>query len=274
MLDQGTLQAIPSQEEYLIGRVETFETYAAHAVSAELARFEPQGHEAKSLVTVTLSIPESEYATVPSLIARFVPRDAAKLQRILGEGSFHVEGSGADRVTQGRLFLDPGTYDVTLLVADPEGRSNGIQRSKVDVPVPRTGLRLSDVVLASVLDPVAYASLASYEEPYFLGSFRVVPRMGRRLRRGDAVNVFYEIYGGSSPYRIVYRIEGKEDDGRFTPLGSPVTRDQAEGAQGWSLPTGDRWPAGDYRVRIEVTDAASGSATATVPFTLAPREQP
>ncbi len=273
MLDQGTLQAIPSQEEYLIGRVETFETYAAHPVAAALERFQLQGVEPKTLVTVTLSIPESDYATVPSLIARFIPHDAAMAQRILGEGSFHVEASGNDRVAQGRLFLDPGTYSLTILVADPEGKSNGIQHSRVEVPAPRGGLRLSDVVLARALEPVAYASLASYEEPYVVGSFRVVPAAGRQLRRGDSVNVFYEIYGGRAPYRIVYRIEGKEDDGRFTRLGPPVVLDQAEGAQGWSLPTGDRWPVGDYRVRIEVNDAAGGSATATVPFALVARER-
>jgi hypothetical protein len=100
----------------------------------------------------------------------------------------------------------------------------------------------------------------------------VVPLAGRPLRRGDELNLFYEIYGGRAPYRIVYRIEGKEDDGRFTPLGKPVDLDRAEGAQGWSLPTSERWPVGDYRIRIELTDAAGGSITRVVPFTLAPRE--
>lgn len=272
MLDQGTLQAIPSQEEYLIGRVETFETYAAHSVAAEVDRYRPQGFEGKTLVTVTVSIPERDYETVPSILARFTPLDATKAQRILGEGSFHVDGSGSERVAQGRLFLDPGTWTLTILVADPEGKSNGIQHSDLELPAPKAGLGVSDVVLARSLEPVAYASLASYEEPYLVGSFRVVPLPGRSLHRGDAVNVFYEIYGGHPPYRVVYRIEGKENDGRFTALGKPVVLDPAQGAQGWSLPTGDRWPAGDYRVRIEVTDAAGGSATASVPFALAARE--
>ena len=272
MLDQGTLQAIPSQEEFLIERVETYETYASHPVAVEIDRFQPPGFEGKSLVTVTVAIPEKDYNALPTVMARFTSTDATRSQRIIGEGSFRVEGAGQERVSQGRLFLEPGTWTMTVLVADPEGKSNGILHLKVDVPPPGGGLRLSDPVLARTLEPVAYASLASYEEPFFVGSFRVVPLAGRPLRRGDALNLFYEIYGGRAPYRIVYRIEGKEDDGRFTPLGKPVVLDQAEGAQGWSLPTSERWPVGDYRVRIELTDAAGGSITRVVPFTLAPRE--
>lgn len=272
MLDQGTLQAIPSQEDFLIERVETLETYAAHPIAVELHRFQPSGFQGKSLVTVTVAIPESEYGTVPAIIAKFVPFEAGRSQRIIGEGSFRVEGSGSERTVQGRLLLDPGSFSLTILVADPAGKSNGIEHAKVELPAPGDVLRLSDVVVARVLEPVAYASLASYEEPFLLGSFRVVPIAKRPLRRGETLNLFYEIYGGRAPYKITYRIEGKEDDGRFTPLGRPVVLPEAQGAQGWSLPTDDRWPIGEYRVRVEVTDATGTSASATVPFAVAPRE--
>ncbi len=272
MLDQGTLQAIPSQEQYLIERVETYETYASHPISAELSRYQPQGFDGKGLVTITVSIPEKDYSVVPAILARFTSTDATRPQRIIGEGSFRIEGEGSERVSQGRLFLEPGTWGLTVLVADPQGKSNGIQHLKVEIPRPGEGLRLSDTVLAKSLEPVPYASLASYEEPFLVGSFRVVPLAGRPLRRGDAINLFYEIYGGRAPYRIEYRIEGKEDDGRFTPLGKPVVLEQAQGAQGWSLPTSDRWPQGDYRVRVQLTDAAGATLTRMVPFTVAPRE--
>lgn len=272
MLDQGTLQAIPTQEEFLLERVETYETYATHPVAVDLHRFQPAGFEGKGLVAITVSIPEGDFTVPPALIARFAPQDATRAPRVLGEGSFRIEGRGRERIAQARLFLEPGTWNLTLLVADPEGISNGLKIAKVEVPAPGGALRLSDVVLASVLEPVPYASLASYEEPYILGSFRVVPLALRPLHRGDALNLFYEIYGGQAPYRIVYRIEGKEDDGRFTPLGPPVVLEQAEGAQGWSLPTDDRWPTGEYRIRIEIADAAGASTGATLPLVLIARE--
>ena len=57
-------------------------------------------------------------------------------------------------------------------------------------------------------------------------------------RDGAAV----EVYGATGPYHVEYRVEGREDDGRFTPLGHPFVKEDAEGAQGWSVPTSAAWP--------------------------------
>lgn len=274
LLDQGTLQAVPSQEEFLIERVETMETYATRDLAASVARYRSPLSDGSTLVVLTVSIPSEEYSVVPALVARIVPRDATRSPKVLGEASFRAEGAGAERVAQARVRLDPGTWSLTLMAADPEGKSNGLRRVPIEIPAEGPDLRTSDVILARTIEPVPYASLASYDEPYIVGSFRVVPRAANEIVRGDTITLFYEIYGGREPYRVAYGLEGREDDGRFTPLGNPDVREGAEAVQGWSFPTGPRWPAGEYRVRVEIADAAGARAESVVPFVLVEETSP
>ncbi len=274
MLDQGTLQSVPSQEEFLIERVETMETYATKDLDTSVVRYRSPLGDGTTLVVLTVAIPAGEYSIVPALVARFLPRDATRSPKVLGEASFRVEGSGAERVAQARVRLDAGPWSLTLMAADPEGRSNGLYRAPIEAPSAGPDLRTSDVTLARSIEPVPYRSLASYDGAFFVGSFRVVPRAGREIRRGESIELFYEIYGGVEPYRVSYRLEGREDDGRFTPLGTPDVREGAEAVQGWSLPTGARWPAGEYRVRVEVTDSAGAVATSGIPFVLVAEDAP
>ncbi len=273
MLDLGKMQEVPPEEAILLERVETFETYATHPLAVEIDRYPSPDAGERCLVVLTIGVPASA-PTEPAVIARFSPRDATARPRILAEGSFRLEGSGAERVIQGRLRLDPGTYDLTVMAADPEAVSNGIFHGVVTVPGHDDRLGVSDVCLARVLEPVAYASLASYDEPYSVGAFRVIPRVDAALRRGDPLQLFYEIHGGKPPYTVSYRLEGKEDNGSWTALGRPVVLEQAEAAQGWTLPTSAMWPLGDYRARIEIRDDQGAAASATVPFALAGAAEP
>jgi hypothetical protein len=130
-------------------------------------------------------------------------------------------------------------------------------------------LRASDVTLALELDSLRYASLSSHDEPFHVGPFRIVPRLDARLRRGDAVSVFYELYGGTPPYRVSYQVEGRELDGSWVALGQPSVSEQPGQAQGWEVPTSEAWPVGSYRLRIDVTDAGGDALRELVPFELA-----
>ena len=57
-------------------------------------------------------------------------------------------------------------------------------------------MQLSDVFLAETVAPLEFVSLASYDEPYLIGPFHVVPRVNSIYRQGDSVSLFYEVYGG------------------------------------------------------------------------------
>jgi GWxTD domain-containing protein len=274
MLDQGSLQEVPSQEEVLLDRVVTYEAYSTQPLALRLDRYDSQTEPGNVLVILRVLLHGAGSGNTPAVIARFAPVDATLRTRTLAEGSFQIAPSEGDRVVEGRVTLEPGTWSVTVLAADPEGRDNGLYRGTVVIPPRTSALRLSDIVLASLLEPVRYASLASYDEPFYIGAFRVISRIGRPITVGEPVQLFYQIYGGTAPYRVEYRLEGREDDGRWTPLGQPVVNDDAEGAQGWSLPTTPRWPLGSYRVHVGVRDAAGVETSALVPFDLVGETKP
>ncbi len=267
MMDLGKLQEVPHPEEILLDRVETIETYGSHPLAVEVDRFQhPRGG---TLVVITVPVP-GDSSSVPSLMARLASRDASQAKRFLTEESFRIEGTGADRLAQARIALDPGTWDLTVLSAESGKSTSGLYRGVVEVRGAPEGLRLSDVVLARTLEPLPYTSLFSYDEPYLVGAFRVVPRAGTVVRRGDTVTLFHEVYGGTAPFKVSYQLEGKEDDGRFTPLGRSDDTEQAAAAQGWSIPVGANWPLGDYRVEIRVEDSAGRIIRSTAPFSVAP----
>ncbi|HKQ61786.1 MAG TPA: GWxTD domain-containing protein [Candidatus Polarisedimenticolaceae bacterium] len=267
MLDLGKLQEVPPQEQVLLERVETIESYKTHPLGVRLLRYlHPEEHE--TIVVVTVDVSDGAPGTTPAILARFAPLDATQPPRLLGEDSFRVIEVGGKRLAQGRRTLPPGDYTLTLMSVDPSTASTGIDRRTIRVPERSDAPRMSDLTLAADLESLPYASLASYDEPFHVGPFRVVPRLTSELTQGDAVRVFFEIYDATPPFQVSYQVEGQDTDGRWVPLGKPATAEQSETAQAWELVTGPRWPLGDYRVRVEVVDRAGRRLSDSVPFRL------
>lgn len=268
MLDLGKMQEVPPQEHVLLERVETAESYKTSDLPARADRFW-HVEEAGCLVVLTFDVAGVSEGVTPAVIARFTPRDATRSPRLLGEGSFKaVETVDGARLAQGRLVLEPGEYDLTVMVADPTTAETSIDRRAVTVPGPPRLLRLSDVIHARSLSPVEFVALTSWDEPFLLGPFRVIPRLSATYRRGEPVRLFYAVEGGKPPYRIGYQLEGVEKDGRWLALGEPSVTEVGAAEQAWELQTTESWPLGAYRVVIEVQDAAERLATGQVPFTL------
>jgi hypothetical protein len=187
---------------------------------------------------------------------------------LLGEGSFLVAEGDGPRTAQARIRLDPGRYALTVLVADPQAVRTGLSRSTVDIPDRSDRLRFSDVIRAAELDSLPYASMSGYDEPFIVGPFRVVPQLDDVVRRGEPIRLFYEVYGATLPLTIGYLLEGQESDGNWAELGRPQVGEQSGVAQGWELQTGERWPLGAYRIRIEVQDGDGKLISTRVPSTL------
>jgi hypothetical protein len=272
MLDLGKMQEVPPPEKFILDSVESVETFAYAPLPLALDRFrlDPSG----LLAVVTVSIPGAADAEPPALLTRFAPVSTGPNPRLLGEGSFRVEGEGSGRVAQGRVALEAGAWDVTVLAVEPTSGVSRIFKGRVN-PLPTGGaLALSDVVLARSLEPLPFATQASYDAPYIVGGFHVVPQAAATLTRGQPVRLFYEIYAGRAPYRVAYQLEGREDDGRWTSLGRPQERDATTRGQGFELSTGAAWPPGSYRMRIRVTDAAGAAAEGLVTWALVETETP
>jgi GWxTD domain-containing protein len=270
MLDLGRMQEVPPAERVLLETVETIEDYDTLPLDVRVDRyFRPE--DGSPLAVVNVDMGRFGETETPAILARFTPDDAEREPRVLGEGSFKVATSGSYRVAQARLALDAGQYELTVVVADPINVKTGIHHTRVAMPdVPQT-MRLSDPVWAVEMASVEYRSLASYDEPFHLGPFRVLPKLDSAFRPGDTVKLFLEVYGAEFPLTATYQLEGLEEPDRWIPLGQPAVIEQSAGELAWEVPTSERWPLGAYRVRVEVLDREQRRVTTRVDFAL---EQP
>jgi GWxTD domain-containing protein len=269
MLDLGKMQEVPPQAQVLLEYVETTESYRARALDTRLARYDHPDKKGGVLVVVTADVSDVSADVTPSILARFAfAGDPAREPRLLGEDSFEVRTEAGRRLAQGRLVLDPGEYELTVLVIDPLTAATAIERRTLVAAPPTDRLRLSDVLWASDIRPVRYASLVSYDEPFVLGPYLAVPRIASSFGAGETVKLFYEVYGGQPPYRVGYQLEGRELDGSWVHLGQPAVAAQEGATQAWELATAATWPAGDYRIRVTVQDRDDQSVEALVPFHL------
>jgi hypothetical protein len=266
MLDLGKMQEVPPQESIVLDSVETIETFAFEPMPIAIDRFQPGG--TGLLVVLTVALPGPSGVEPPSILARFSHKGTKTGAQILGEGSFRVEGEGAERVAQGRVLLDATPWDLTVLSVDPGTGASRIYRGRVE-PLPGAqALHLSDLVLARTMEPLPFAAQASYDAPYIVGGFKVTPRPEDRVERGSPVRLFFEIYGGTSPYHLAFQLEGREADGRWVALGQPQENDATQRGQGFELATKANWPLGPYRLRVKVVDATGAATESIAPWSL------
>ena len=214
MLDMGKMQTLPLQEEVLLAQVETIEVFGEASLPVALHRYRDPNSDG-SILTLTLSAPEHREDSRVAILARLLPQGVSQESPILlGEASFRFEGEGLGRKAQARIVLGPGGYELTILMVVPAMSNSSVHKSTLVVPEPADALSMSDVTLAGTLDRVPYDSLSSYTEPFMVGVFHVVPRVSRRLHRGDEMALFYEVYGGRRPYQVTYRLEIRRDSER------------------------------------------------------------
>jgi GWxTD domain-containing protein len=253
MLDLGRLQEIPRAEEILLAQVDTYEIFQSAPLPVQVHRFEAPG-ESDALVVLTYFLPPAAGESETALVARLTPEDPGGAPLIASEAAFRVEATRAGRVAQTRFRVKPGTWDLLALAVDPDSDTSAAYRGTVEIAPRGDGLRLSDPIFAGRLSPLPYATMATYDAPFTFGAFRAVPRETFAVPRGEPIQILLEAYGGAPPYRALFRLEGEEDDGRFTALGDPTPAEEPLGAFAWSLPTSPAWPLGSYRVRIRVED--------------------
>ena len=267
MLDLGRMQEVPPAEQVLLESVETMESYQTLPLHVQLNRyFRPD--DGQPLAVINIDLQSDAGRETPAILARFVPHDAARATRILGEESFKLAEQEGYRVAQGRIALDPGEYTVTVVVADPVDVKTGMHRATLELPPPPQSMSFSDPVWAFAVEPVPYASLSSYDEPFHLGPFRVLPKIDSTYHRGATAKLFLQVFGAQYPFRATFQMQGHEDDGTWVDLGRPTSVEQTAGELAWEVPTTERWPTGEYRVQVEVVDAGQRNVSSLVTFTL------
>jgi len=281
MLDLGKLQEVPPQAQVLLERVETREAYLSHEISTRVDRFGHPEYPEEWLLSLTVDVSYTVGRDVPAVIARIRPLEetfegdgTSVGQRVLDEASFKISEEEAYRLAQARIRVPSGDYELTILVADPDTAQTGLMRRELHLGPLSERFRFSDVVLARDLDSLRYRGLTSYDEPYTVGPFRVVPRFESDYFPGDTIQLFYEIYKAALPVDVSYQVQGLEENGKWVDLGRAATSTQEHHSQAWALPTSERWPLGEYRIRVEVSDADGKLISTNVPFELIAAAQP
>jgi GWxTD domain-containing protein len=176
---------------------------------------------------------------------------------------------------QSGVGVEPGAY--TLLVAITLGATGqiGSWRELVDVPnLSSEALILSDLVLASRVEPLPTRAATAVKEPFLHGRLRVVPDVDQEFRAGSELSFYYQIYGASADpagrpeLDLLYRFERREADG-WRPFGVPVRLEsEHESSQAFTTSLAG-WPSGPYRLSVEVADRRSGQRSSrTSEFTL------
>lgn len=265
MLDLGRMQDVPGAEEILLAQVDTYEIFRSEPLPVQVHRFEAPG-EPDALIVLTYFLPPAAGESETALVARLTPKASGVAPLVASEMAFRVETSPEGRIAQTRFRVPPGSWDLLALAVDPDSEISSAYRGTVEVAPRGEALRLSDPILAASLSPLPYATMATYDAPFTFGAFRAVPRKGVAVPRGEPIQLLLEAYGGAPPYRAEFRLEGEENDGRWTALGDPTPAEEPLGAFAWSLPTSPTWPLGSYRVRIGVSDGRGARVEHEVPL--------
>jgi hypothetical protein len=199
------------------------------------------------------------------------------------------------------LMVPGGDYDLFVAIkergpieakdaknAPPQKMS--VLKQSLSVPNFWNGeLATSTVILADKAEPLSAALTPEQqtERPYALGSFELVPSTDSRFGQKDELLIFMQIYNtgitpeGAPNLEVEYNFYQKTADAEKyfnkTPM-QPLTKDQLPAgfdvkaghqlmaAQGIKL---EKFPEGDYRVEIKVSDKISGkSITRSAAFTV------
>jgi GWxTD domain-containing protein len=165
------------------------------------------------------------------------------------------EGQGPAAFS-GRVYLQPGkSYAVRYAVKDQKKDEILVRDAVVGVPDVVRGFASSSIVPAETFGPAA-----AVPERYHVGSEAVAPKAGGIFRHSELLRLYFQVYGASidrstsrARVDIAFRFY-REQNGRSKRYGQPCSIRGATGASiGLTLPIGD-WPAGSYRVEVDLHD--------------------
>ncbi len=188
------------------------------------------------------------------------------------EVPFEVRQVGQSYVAQAVRALAPGRYAFAVgSVAESGQVTTRAVGEQLIVRMPKDALRLTSVILADKLQPVAGDAATA---PFKMFGFDVTPNPERQFRPGSPVTLFYVVLGAGADaagkvdlkisYQILYNRGGTWIKAMQQPVVSPH-QEQAVQAREFQIP--GRWPTGDYKVMVEVVDNRNGAQVAgEVPF--------
>ena len=205
-------------------------------------------------------------------------------QRFFKQGQFTpFEGNAAAGINDTLLYqaerpLNPGKYKATFVVKDPASGGIGKLERELDVPeFQEDTLALSTVTLARKIEPLEQPAAPGSPVPFVLGKLKVVPRPDNTFKKDEEISFYYQVYGAavdpatSQPkLDLSYAFEMQREGVWQMKGGRPVTQPAQSGlVQALTIPM-KGWPAGEWRLTIQVTDTLSGkTASSQIGYTIA-----
>jgi GWxTD domain-containing protein len=183
-------------------------------------------------------------------------RSGSATRTLLLDPSGPPEG---DRVFIGRSYLPPrSTHEARFAIKDESNDQILVRNRRLDVP-DLSGFSASSVVPAERFGP------AGNDARLVVGSEEVLPRPGGVFRTGELLRLYLQVYGAAvDPRTSMPRVDVSfrfSSDAKERPrsMRQPFKLTGAAGASmGLALPVGD-WPAGMYRVDVDLHDRVSGA---------------
>ncbi len=229
--------------------------------------------EGKTYASITLGYKTDEISRLAGADAR--PQLFALLRSTAPEGKrydfildtdFADSGAGAPagmRVMQTGSAVEPGPYRLSMGVWIPGRNLAGGRAEEVSVPnFNGVALDLSSITLAAAVERAAGAS-AELKYPFIWGNFKVVPQLGGALKRPQPLRLYYQIYNASADpasgkprLDLTYTFFQKKS-GKYVQAAPPQPiSNQSQQVAIYELPL-DAWPAGEFKVMVQVRDAVS-----------------
>jgi GWxTD domain-containing protein len=248
-------------------------------ISLQAATGAQHPNNGKVTIPVGLAAPYRELASRPEenklvydvdYLVRLVDDKGAEAARVEQHLVFSLTGQQHDASADHQLFIEeqleaePGTYKLLAVVRDNLQNKIGSLEHSLDVRAPASGgLSLGNLVLARALVP----STSSAASPFQFGSLRVVPSFDTTFQTDENVNLYLEAYGATTEADGKKRI--KVDffimrHGRLF-MGVPASHlfptSEPAGISA-SIPL-RKCTAGDYTLRVRVTDEVTGERAET-----------
>lgn len=211
-------------------------------------------------------------------VAMLRPEGAEDEAKTMGttDVPFEVRQVGSGYVAQAVRALAPGRYAYAVGLVAPTGEvTTRAVGEQLIVRMPKDNLRLTSVVLADKLQPLGSDLKTA---PFKMFGFDVTPNPARLFHPGSAVTLFYAVLGAGTDaggkvdlkisYQIFFNRAGTWIKAMQQPVVSPHQLEPVQ-AREFQIPA--RWPAGDYKVVVEVADNRSNSqVTQEVQFKIKP----
>jgi hypothetical protein len=191
---------------------------------------------------------------------------------------FEVRPSGDRHVGLAARPLPPGKYALVVGQTAEDGATTLLSAgSQMVARLPLDTLRTTSIVLAQEVSPV---EAGAAKDPFQIGSWRVLPRADRIIKRGDKFWVVYKVLGaakdaaGQNALHVNYQFRGRmQPTAPWQPIGQPIVRELTSDTTAIEFPTSPQWPpTAEYKIEIDVTDKQAGGAPfkIEVPFSLKP----